>query len=104
MPNKREILEGITGLNTHCWAMGANSHDGEVWSGKEHGASFEMTIPEGTVFERQKDISSFCLVLRGHHDAKGKLRRDFIDVLGEPSEQLPMRRFSNPEILLWRSP
>ncbi|MCL4418598.1 hypothetical protein M1146_00685 [Patescibacteria group bacterium] len=103
MPNRAEILERIARLNSHCWALTEQQEDGEVWSGREHGATFELSKAEGVVFEKQRDTSCLILVLTGNVTGKRQLERDFKEALGEPLMALPARRFRYPQMLSWNS-
>lgn len=101
MPGKSEILSRAVSLMGHCWAQEEEIEVDARWSGREHGAAFELIKPEGVVFEAQRDSSHLYLILKGKAKGKEMLRQDFVGALGEPTLEAPSVRFSHPQVLVW---
>lgn len=99
MPKKETILENVQNLTAKSWALDPDPDNGEVWTGKGYGASFELIKDDGSIFG--KDITGLTLSLRGKIAGKDKLMKEFTDALGKPTMVMPARRFRNPQLLSW---
>lgn len=99
MPTKETIIEHARYLKSHCWALDPDPDNGEVWTGKGYGASFELIKDDGSIFG--KDITCLTLSLRGKIAGKDRLMKEFTDALGKPTIVMPARRFRNPQLLSW---
>lgn len=100
MVEKAEILARASALKGHVWVMEPEEEEMR-WTGKAYGATFELTKPEGVIFESVGDTSHLVLTLKGKVNGKQRLRSDFTQVLGEPKAEVQARRFRSPQMLLW---
>ncbi len=103
MPERAEIIQKARALESHCWAQEETLKDGQVWSGRQYGARFELTRPAGVVLEDQGDVDFLLLAVRGRTRGQERLVSDFQEVLGVPHLASPSRRFSNPRTLIWKT-
>lgn len=92
MPEKEEIL-------TRASYIIALKEGGTMWTGKLHGAYFEMHKPSSTLFDKEKTF--IVLRLGGKRKGKQELREDFVSTLGQPLSELRSKRFNDPLSIIW---
>lgn len=100
MPERDIILAKAKTLEGHVWVLEPEREEAS-WTGKAHGATFELTKPEGQVFREEGDTSSLLLTLKGNVKGKCKLRSDFVSALGEPQLEVKAIKFKSPQMLIW---
>ncbi len=99
MPSREIILEHVESLDSHCWAQDPDPEANQVWSGKEHGASFTLIKDYSNILG--KDRVCLTLALKGKKPGKDKLGQAFIAALGKPIISVPARRLRDPQLILW---
>ena len=99
MVERAEILSKIASIKSHTWAQEEEPTGDEVWQGRQHGATFKMSKPEGVIFE--EEVSILFLKLQGRGRGRDKLRQEFTDVLGDPTIEIPAARFLS-QTLTWK--
>lgn len=103
MPERAEILARAMALKDHCWADELEPQGNAIWTGKAHGATFELTKPGGVIFESQGDVVFLELTLKGKVEGKKKLREEFVAAFGKPEVETPAKRFRTSHIVIWNN-
>jgi hypothetical protein len=102
MPPKAEILSKATELKEHLYGM--KNHQPETveeWSGKENGATFHLTKPEGVYAVAEGTPSSLMLGIRGKKEGREQIEKDFIEAFGIPKTIFPARKPAEAKVLFW---